>query len=185
MRKILASLESITPMSQGRYHNEPKLDKENYDDYEKRTWRKRMHVNENGNVIIPPFAFKNCLSSAAKRLGMQIPGKGKKTYTKHFESGLLIADPMVLDIKAKDVSETVIFVPSDGMRGGSKRVMKYFPTIYTWAGDLLLYILDDTITKDVFMKHLQEAGNFVGIGSLRVEKNGIWGRFQVVDLVDD
>lgn len=40
------------------------------------------------------MAFRNCLAEAAKFLSIQIPGKGKSTYTKHFEAGLIIPAPM-------------------------------------------------------------------------------------------
>jgi hypothetical protein len=38
-------------------------------------------------------------------------------------------------------------------------------------------IFDDTITKEVFERHLTEAGRFVGIGRFRPENGGIYGRF--------
>ena len=75
-------------------------------------------------------------------------------------------------------------VPADGMRGGSKRVLKCFPVIEKWSGDLGIVVLDEVITKEVLSKHLIEAGNFIGIGSLRVQNNGIFGRFRVKSLVE-
>ena len=75
-----------------------------------------------------------------------------------------------------------IHVPSDGMRGGSKRVLKCFPVVKKWSGDLTITVLDETITKDVLERHLIEAGNFIGVGSLRVQNNGIYGRFKVNSL---
>jgi hypothetical protein len=87
-----ASLKSVSPYSQSRYYSEavPKLPKEGADDYERRTWRNRMHVGSDGQVFIPPMSFKNCIAEVAKYLGRQIPGKGKSTYTKHFEAGVLV-----------------------------------------------------------------------------------------------
>ena len=41
------------------------------------------------------------------------------------------------------------------------------------------YILDDTITEDVFKEHLEEAGKFIGIGRFRPRNNGFYGRFAV------
>lgn len=182
MKTAIASLKSISPYSQSRYHDSDKLNKEIPKDYEARTWRERLHVNPDGNVFIPPMALKNCLSDVAKFLSVQIPGKGKATYTKHFEAGVLVMEPIVLPIKKDDVKSEWLFVPSDGVRGSGKRVQKCFPIIHEWMGDATFYILDETITEDVFVHHLREAGNFIGIGRFRPRNNGFYGRFQVTDV---
>jgi len=184
MKQCLVTLESVSPYSQSRFHNTEKLEKEGHDDYEKRTWKNRLHVNEDGDVFIPPMCFKNCLSECAQYLAMQIPGKGKTTYTKHFVAGLLVTDPLVLSLKKEDVRGEWLHVPSDGRRGGTKRVMKCFPFIPSWSGDVLFYIFDDTITEKIFQYHLEQAGKFIGIGRFRPRNNGFYGRFKVVgDIV--
>lgn len=175
-------LRSISPYSQSRFHNTPKLEKEGADDHEKRTWRGKLHTNADGIVVIPPTAFKNCLSEAAKYLSVQIPGKGKATYTKHFEAGVLVLEHTPLGVKAADVPGEWLHVPSDGRRGGAKRVMRCFPVIDAWEAEVAFHILDDTITKPVFMTHLQEAGKFIGIGRFRPRNNGFYGRFEVAAL---
>lgn len=183
MKTAIAHLKSTTPYSQSRGHQEEKQPKESADDYEKRTWRSRMHVDEDtGNVMIPPMAFKNCLSEIAKYLGMQIPGKGKATYTKHFEAGLMCADPLVLPTPAQDVGGEWLFVPSDGRRGSGKRVWRCFPRIPRWEGRVTFLVLDETITRDVFLEHLIQAGAFIGIGRFRPRNNGYYGRFSVEGL---
>jgi hypothetical protein len=173
-------LESVSPYSQSKFHDTPKLDKENPNDYERRTWRERVHGNDKGKIFIPPMAFKNCLSEVAKFLSQQIPGKGKTTYTKHFEAGILVTDPLELEVSKDDVVGEWLFVPSDGRRGSGKRVTKCFPRINSWRGMVTFYILDDTITPEVFENHLREAGNFIGIGRFRPRNNGYYGRFRVV-----
>jgi hypothetical protein len=182
MKEIIVRLKSNSPYSQGRFHNAEKLEKESHDAYEKRTWNKRCHINKDGFVFIPPMAFKNCVSDCAKYISMQIPGKGKSTYTKHIEAGLLVTEPLVLPLKEKDILGEWFHVPSDGMRGGSKRVMKCFPIIPSWEGEVLYYIFDDTVTVDVFRYHLEQAGKFIGIGRFRPRNNGYYGRFDVLDL---
>ena len=125
------------------------------------------------------MCFKNCLSECAQYLAIQIPGKGKTTYTKHFVAGILVTDPLVLPVKLENVKGEWIHVPSDGHRGGTKRVMKCFPYVPAWEGEVLFYILDDTITKDVFRYHLDQAGKFIGIGRFRPRNNGFYGRFKI------
>jgi hypothetical protein len=179
MKTIIASLKSVSPYSQSKHYEVEKLEKESNADYERRTWRERLHFTEDGHVYIPQMSFKNCLSEAAKYLGIQIPGKGKSTYTKHFEAGILVLEPLVLDVRKVDVQGESLFVPADGVRGSGKRVEKCFPIIREWSGDVTFHILDETITPDVFRKHLEEAGKFIGIGRFRPRNNGFYGRFEV------
>jgi hypothetical protein len=170
---------SLSPISFGRFHNTPKLDKESHDEYEKRTWKEKVHYSASGEVLIRNFAIKNMLSEAAKFLSIQIKGKGKATYTKHFEAGVVVLEDMPIGVFKSDVVGQWLHVPSDGRRGGSTRVSKCFPMIPDWTGDTEFIILDDTITEDVLMLHLVEAGKFIGMGSLRPRNNGILGRFNV------
>jgi len=198
MKVATVEIESATgsPYSVGRYFAQdfPKGDKESHDAYEKRTWRNRLHVLEGkpkeigrdetketfleGPVVIPPMAFKNCIYEAAKYLSISIPGQGKATYTKHFEAGVLILEGITLPVKASEVKPNAVHVPSDGKRGGTKRVMKYFPTIPNWKGTLTVHVLDEKITREVFEKVFNEAGKFIGIGTFRPRNNGLNGRFR-------
>ena len=90
MKTAIATLKSVSPYSQSKHYNTEKLAKELHKDYEARTWRDRLHTTLDGEVFIPPMSFKNCLSEAARFLSVQIPGKGKSIYTKHFEAGVLV-----------------------------------------------------------------------------------------------
>jgi hypothetical protein len=172
-------LTSVSPYSQSRHYTTPKLDKETSAAYEARTWRERMHATPDGNVFIPPNAFKNALSDAAKYLSIQIPGKGKSTYTKHVEAGVMIVDALVLPDKVADVPGEWLFVPADGIRGSGKRVDKCFPIIKSWGGVVTVHVLDETVTEDVLTRVFKEAGQLIGIGRFRPRNNGFYGRFNV------
>jgi hypothetical protein len=116
-------------------------------------------------------------------MSMQVPGKGKATYTKHFEAGIMVdPEPIVLPDIAADVEGIWLYVPSDGKRGGSKRVWKCFPIIKNWEVDVVFHVLDETITEEIFLKHIQEAGRFIGIGFFRPRNSGYYGRFSVESL---
>jgi hypothetical protein len=182
MKTATVSIKSVSPYSQSKHYTTEKLPKELAKDYEARTWQDRLHSTEDGNVFIPPMSFKNCLSEAAKFLSVQIPGKGKSTYTKHFEAGVLVTDALVLPIKKDAVKGEWLFVPSDGIRGSGKRVEKCFPVIHDWSGEVVFHVLDETITEDVFKHHLEQAGAFIGIGRFRPRNNGFYGRFKVEAL---
>lgn len=188
MRIATATLEGVAPYSQSKYYDAPKLSRssgaevETARDYEARTWRDRCHVDGDGNVFIPPMAFKNCLAEIAKYLSVQIPGKGKSTYTKHFEAGIMVLEGLSLPVKKDAVEGEWLFVPASGRRGDGKRVSKCFPVIRQWSGQVAFHILDDMITPEVFEQHLREAGNFIGIGRFRPRQNGYYGRFKVKSI---
>lgn len=182
MKTAIATLKSASPYSQSKHYTTDKLERELPKDYEARTWRDRLHTTDSGEVFIPPMSFKNCLSEAAKFLSMQIPGKGKSTYTKHFEAGVLVTDGLPLGIKADTVKGEWLFVPHDGVRGSGKRVDKCFPIIHQWSGDVTFYILDEIVTEDVFRYVLTQAGRFIGIGRFRPRNNGFYGRFTVEEI---
>lgn len=180
MRICTAQLESTAPYFQSRYVGVPKLDKETGRDYEERNWRERIHADENGNVFIPAAAFHKCLQRSAAMLSMQIPGKGKATYTKHFKAGIMVPEGITLPIKKDDVPGLKLLLNADGKSGGGTRVERTMPFIAKWSGTLTVYVVDNTITREVFEQHLREAGLIVGIGQNRPENGGSRGRFQVV-----
>lgn len=188
MKKAIVTLEGLAPYSQSRFHNTPKLNKENPGDYEERTWIEKAHWNEEGQLVMPALAFKNAIAEAAKYLSEQIPGKGKATYTKHFEAGVSVLDDSLVELKGKPVTrETIVgdtlHVPSDGRRGGGSRVLRTFPTIGRgWTATIEFIIFDDVITEDVFKKTLMQAGQLIGVGSFRVRNNGIRGRFKPTSI---
>jgi hypothetical protein len=180
MRKVTATLESLSPYGQSKYIEEPRRDKETANDHEKRIWRDRCHYDDDGHVFIPPISLKNCLQEAAKFLGEQIPGRGKERYTKHFEAGVMVLDGLTLPETRDTVEGLWLMLPSDGRVGGTSRVPKCMPRIPKWKGNVTFWILDDTITPSVFERTLREAGQFIGLGYWRPIKRGMWGRFRVV-----
>lgn len=188
--RAIAHLRSASPYSQGKFYAlaVPRGEEETHDDYEKRTWRERLHTLPNdGRVFIPANSFKNCLAEAAKYRAVQIPGKGKTTYTKHFEAGIMMnpgpnGEAIILPIQKEDVPGLWLHVPSDGRRGGTKRVPKCFPLINEWSGKVEFLILDPVITEEIFHYTLTEAGKFIGIGVSRPRNNGFFGRFTVERL---
>ena len=89
---------------------------------------------------------------------------------------------LVLPETKDTVSGEWLFVPSDGMRGGGKRVSKCFPLIPRWNGTVKFVIFDNKITKEVFSRVLHEAGMLIGIGRFRPCNCGYYGRFSVEDI---
>lgn len=180
MKIVEVQLESISPYSQSRQHDAPKLEKETHDTYERRTWREKCTANSDGIVCIPAMGFKQALDTASKLLGTQIPGKGKSTYTKHFRSGVICEADVLIGVRKDEIASVEIPCNADGVRGSGKRVKRTFPVVPSWTGTARFAILDDTITKPIFEKTLTEAGRFVGVGRFRPENGGLNGRFKPV-----
>jgi len=192
MIRATVGLESASPYSQGKHYSVravPKKEKESNADYEVRTWMNRGHYtgdesepDDKRHIYIPEMAFKNCIAEAAKYLSITIPGKGKATYTKHFEAGIIVSRTIILPETLATVQGGWQFIPSDGVRGGGKCVEKCFPVIQKWSGEVEFLVLDQTITEDIFQHILREAGRYIGIGVWRPRRNGLFGRFNVTSL---
>jgi hypothetical protein len=202
MKMATVALRGASSLIQSRYHEESKRNKELADAYDLRTWRHRAHTGPKGDIFIPSYAFKRCIEETAKYLGLQIAGKGKSTYTKHFVSGVQPVEEEVylfmseaqpekkrkkevlVPLNINDLKEPLsIFANSDGVRGSGKRVMRRYPQINPgWRADVKFQIYDDILTEDVFAKVFQTAGMLMGVGSFRVGNGGRCGRFVVENI---
>ncbi len=120
---------------------------------------------------------------------MKVPGVsgGKATFTKLFRQGIVAYGPFALtnhkgkEYTIKDVQPKPLSVPSDGKRGGPKRVVRWFPFLTEWQTTIEISVLDERITDEITREHLQAVGMFIGFGSMRVENGGLNGRFEVVE----
>lgn len=182
MKIAKCRLKSVSAYSQSKYHQTEKKPKELHADYEKRTWREKCNTTKEGNIFIPPMAFANSIKEAAKMLSIPIPGQGKSKFTKNFEAGVLVTDGIILPDNKKSVDGEWVFVPSDGRRGGTTRVLKCFPLIHKWEGTVTYYISDDIITQDVFERVLRASGQLIGLGRFRPRNWGYYGRFEVLNV---
>ena len=184
--KVMITIEGLSPYSQSRGHDEPRLEGESVGDWDTRTWRSKLSVaNRNGTstVVIPAHGFHQSMVAAAKYSKRQIPGQGKATWTAKFTSGISLVENPALGINPYDVQAITISANADGVRGSGKRVMRKFPIMNEWSSTFEVWILDPIITEQIFMEIAEIAGLFIGIGRFRPEKGGTNGRFQVTKIV--
>jgi hypothetical protein len=179
MKLAIAELESISAYSQSAPHGTEKLDKELPDAFEKRTWRNKAHADDAGKLFIPPMAFANCIKDAAQFLSLKIPGQRNATWTKEFAAGVMVTDPLPLDIAKDAVAGEWVYCNSDGKRNGGSRVWRCFPVVQKWSGPVTFHVVNDKITEDVFKQILTAAGMLIGIGRFRPINRGYYGRFKV------
>lgn len=182
MYKMECDLIGKTPYSSSRPIESIRNTGESHDAFEQRTWREKIHRNAKGEAFIPPMALKNCLADVARYLSESVPGKGKATYTKHFEAGIIVMEPMMLGVKADDAPSERLFLPSDCKRGGGRRVWKTYPKFDPWKVHAVIIVMDETITPEKLEEYLRYAGDFIGMGRFRPRNNGFYGRFDVENV---
>jgi hypothetical protein len=184
MRLCRVHLESIpgSPYSQSAQHETAMLDREGHDDYDIRTCREKCTTNEEGQVCIPAMGLKQCIDTAAYKLGMKVPNRRGATYKNFFASGFFCNEDMPIAngkaLTKEDSKIIAINANADGVRGSGKRVKRRFPEFAKWAGVAEFTIVDDIITPEIFEDHVKAAGMIVGVGRYRAEKGGKNGRFR-------
>jgi len=181
------TLTGIAPMTQSRAHETPKLEGENPNDYDIRTWRNKLSTELNGDtrtIVIPAHGVMQCIAAAAKYSKRQIPGQGKATWTAKFTAGITLMENPRLNIDPASVGSITISANADGVRGSGKRVPRRFPVIPTgWSTTFDVYILDPIITEQIFREMVELAGMFIGLGQFRPQNGGTNGRFKLADLI--
>ncbi|KKL95891.1 hypothetical protein LCGC14_1850010, partial [marine sediment metagenome] len=68
LRIATVRIKSLTPYSQSKALQSEKPKEESYDDFNKRIWPERMHVNDAGDVFIPAAGISQGLAAAAAAL---------------------------------------------------------------------------------------------------------------------
>jgi len=182
MKNAAFKIVGISPLSQSKYIREKKPSQETDEDFEKRVWRQRIHVDDERMCFIPAMALKFGLAAMVKYNGMKVPGRAKSTYTKHFEAGILVTDNMDLGVTPDAFEEEWILVNSDGVRGSGKRVMRCYPRLKEWSCQASILIVDELITEEVLKIHLDLMGQLNGLGRFRPRQGGYYGRFVIEDL---
>jgi len=184
--KIVTAELSGTSISFSRQHEEPKLEGENADDYDHRTWRHKLHYDNKGEIFIPGIMLKFALDYTAKTLGMKIQGRGNKQWATIFNSGILCTDPIMLGINKNKIKNISVMCNPKGIRGGGSRVPRRFPLIDTgWKGLVQLFVVNDEITQTILELHLERAGQICGLGRYAARVGGSHGRFIVSEFVWD
>jgi len=164
MRDVYVTIEGLTPLSLSRHPGEEKNDGEQWEDYEKRIWRRRAHVNDAGNVVAPGVFFKLALDEGVKKKNEKIKGKGHQTYSGLFASGTCAMNDIDLGVKLENLKAIQVYCHSNGKRGPGGRVMRWFPFIPNWGGQLHMRLFNDAIPKEVFEEFFEFAGVNAGVG---------------------
>jgi len=162
VRDVTIRIVGITPYSPSRVTRD-KEKSESWDEYEASVWLQKAHEN-NGAVFIPGTAFKLSLDEATQNLNEKIPGKGNQTWTNVLKMGVAPLTDVPLGIKLADLRCEKVFCHSSGKRGPGTRVMRWFPIVHTWAGQITFRIFNDNLTPAKFEEFFHKAGVIAGVG---------------------
>lgn len=182
MYRATVTIEGVSALSQSRQHRTPFLERESYEDYERRTWREKANVDKDGIVFIPAMAFKQAVDDAAKRLAIPDPDNKRATLSKYFISDVICEGHLSIGVHKDDMPKVTINANVDGVRGSGKRVERTFPQISNWKGTTTFLVMDEKITHAVFEKVFKSAGMSIGVGQFRPQKGGTNGRWQVIKI---
>ena len=185
MRTATIQIKGLTPYSQSRAFESEKEARETHDSFDKRAWLEHLHVNTDGNVIVPAVAITQGMTAAASYLGKggSLKKKGSATWAQNFQCGLAVARGASLGVKPDGARPERVYCHAKGRRGTGTRVWRTFPVFDEWACELIIHILDDTIPEEIFQRVLSAFGLFIGIGRHRPENGGYLGRFKVEKVV--
>lgn len=191
MLTAIAKLKSTAPFSFSGFVDPDsqegearRRDNESFPEWDKRIAPMRAEYTNDGHVIIHAMRFKKSIEAAAKYLGDKIPGRGNSNYTKHFLAGIQVEGGIRCAETRKTIECKPFMCSSTGKRGADAgaKVIRHYPMIPKWAGEITFYVSDTVITQGIFRRHLEAAGLFVGVGRWRPECGGCNGRFKVVSI---
>lgn len=184
MKLCTATISGISSYSPSRFIDTGLMKPgEKHNDFDQRIWRQKAHTDADGRIVIPFMSFKKALDGAAKLTPRKIKGRGNQTYGQQFKSGVLLTEPLKLDVLAAEArGETFMCSSTGDARGVGGRVPRTFPMIDEWGGTLQFYVVNPSIDETTFETYLREAGQFIGIGRFRPENGGVNGRFQVASV---
>jgi len=184
--KATFNIVGESPLSFSKKVFEEKDANESHDDYDKRTWRFKIHHDEKtGEAFIPNMALKFCLDDTAQFLKIKVPGQNRSTFGQVFKCGVLVLKPIMLGVKWDDKKRIVAnpqLCGTTGKRGPGPRVTRTFPQLAEWQGTAEVLIQAPELTKEVFQKHIESAGYLKGLGQFAPRVGGYCGRFRVENL---
>lgn len=187
--RVKAELVSASPYSGSK---PPGIDKdpgESFEAFEQRIWQHRSYYAPDDRILICGHAIKCAMIDACKFLGTRIPGRGTATWTNQFLKGIHPVPPpgqtmphLYTDKTRADFLCEPVYCHSNGVKAPGPRVIRLYPLLPEWKGEIHFIVLNPSITESLFLRHLNVAGTFCGVGRFRVGVGGSFGRWLVQSL---
>ena len=181
-RYVIVDMEGLTPYSQSRPLQSKRHESETDDDFDQRIWREHIHLDEDGDVVIPIKSLLGSLVESAKLLskGGNLKKKGNATWSENIVGGVsMLKAPKLV---APEVRSERFYCHVNGQRGTGKRVWRTFPMWDSWTSTAEYVVFDETITTAVLEECMHKAGLLKGIGRYRPACEGHNGRFHITEI---
>lgn len=132
--------------------------------------------NGNGKCYIPSEHLRGAMIAAGAYVKAKVGNTTKSM--KNIVAAMFFVNPEHIELPDYDVIDK----RSGVNRNIKARVIIVRPKWSEWEVSFELNIDNDTITKETVRLILEYAGSHVGIGSFRPSNNGMFGRFQIIEL---
>lgn len=186
MKKYLVKIKGVTPYMQHR------MDDQKLEDWEKNRGhiherpdvsstdvvRAEFHCyrNANGKNYIPSDQIRGALINAGSYVKAKVGGRSKSM--KQIVAAMFMVYPEQIVLPDYDVIDK-----RSGVNHKVKaRIITIRPRWNDWEAEFTLEISERSITTETVKTILQYAGDYVGIGSFRPTNNGMFGRFELVNI---
>lgn len=135
-------------------------------------------VNLRGEICIPPTGIKKAMLTASSLL--KLPTGARKGQLRQS----IFVDGQSIPIKFESMQPRLDMVRTSGMNRTPD--VRFRPQFDNWSATFVLSYSVDIISLDLVLNLLERAGDGVGIGEWRPEKDGTNGRFKIdPELVQD
>lgn len=155
----------------GPIHERPEVSKEDAVRAEYHCYR-----NADGKCYIPSDQIRGALIGAGTYMKAKVGGRAKSM--KIIVAAMFIPVPeqiLLPDYDAIDKRSAV-------NRNVKARVIAIRPKWMNWQVEFDLQVYEDSITKETVEQLFKYAGSYVGIGSFRPTNNGMFGRFEPIEI---
>lgn len=186
MKKYVVKLKSKTPYMQHR------MDDQKLEEWERNhnlvvtvpdvakadVVRAEFHCyrNQAGKCFIPAEHFRGALIAAGTFVKSKVGAQTKSM--KSIVAAMFQINPYEIELPDYDQIDKRSAVN----RNVKARIITIRPKWSEWETNLTLEVDNDTIPVSMIKQLFEFAGNNVGIGSFRPTNNGMFGRFEVIDV---
>ncbi len=184
IRQVVIGIKGLTPLIMHRWSEKAKKDmldkqmgktapKEKKNPEEQ--YESAKYVMDDGRLGFPADAFKKAMVRGAKQLGLTMTD---------MRTGFFVHG----EYSEKEDRELVAIEGACSMREDTVRLsggtsdIRYRPQVTSWTAKLQVSYNANITTLDYIVNMISAAGYGVGIGDWRPERDGIFGRFEIVDV---
>ena len=134
-----------------------------------------LYLDDKGNCCLPSVGFRSALLSGLKNKKV-----GKASAISVFQAAVFNVDELTVLVNPK-TGEPLTEYRIDTRRALVQRqgVLRSRPRFEKWGCTLFLQIDEDITTPQQVEENLNIAGQVIGVGDFRIEKRGMFGKFEV------